>query len=185
LVIAGYTSGMRRLLGLLVVAVLLSACGSGSNHDKQSATTWANGVCSAVGAWRGSLSSTVGSLETGAFSGASVKSAVSRVDGATRRLGRSLRRLGAPDTPSGQQAKRQVDALAVRLEGEVGRIVAAVRKTSGAVGVLDAVTVGAGTLGRMRTQVTNTLGRLRRLDGGPLASGFLDASSCSHLLGTT
>jgi len=109
---------------------------------------------------------------------------VRSADGATRKLGTSLRKLGAPDTPSGQRAKQIVGTLAGRLEAEVGTIAAAVRKASGAAGVLEAVAAGGATLAKMRTQVTRALDRLQRLDNGPLANGFLDARSCNHLVGS-
>ena len=175
---------MRSLSALFVLAVAVAGCGGGSGHDTRAATSWANGFCSAVSSWKGSLESTVGSLQNGTFSADAVKSAVNGADDATRTLGRDLRKLGAPDTPSGQRAKQAVDTLAARLQTEVGRIAAAVRNASGAAGVLKAVTVGSSTLAKMRTQVTRTLLRLRRLDNGPLTNGFLQASSCKRLFGS-
>src|SRR5581483_224625 len=123
---------MRLLFLIAVLALVLAGCGGGSSDRSSSATSWANGFCSAVSSWTGSLGSTVRSLQAGDLSAASVRSAVRSADGATRKLGTSLRKLGAPDTPSGQRAKQIVGTLAGRLEAEVGTIAAAVRKASGA-----------------------------------------------------
>jgi hypothetical protein len=179
-----------RHLVLAVLAVALAGvaggCGGGGGRsdDTRSATRWANGFCSAIAAWKGSLRSAVGSLESGSLTSDAVTSAVNDADHATKKLAARLRRLGAPATDSGRQAKQQVDDLATRLEDEVGTIAAAVRRASGGTGVLEAIAVGSETLARMRTQVTGTLERLKRLDTGPLASGFLQADACNRLLGS-
>jgi len=173
---------MRFVIPLLMFA--LAGCGGGSKSDSRSAASWADGFCSSISAWKGSLSASVGSLQGGTFSADAVKSAVNDADDATTKLGGDLRSLGAPDTASGQRAKQLVGALAAQLETEVGTIAAAVRKASDAPGVLNAVTVGGNTLAKMRTQVTRTLLRLRRLDNGPLTNAFLQAGSCKRLFGT-
>jgi hypothetical protein len=103
---------------------------------------------------------------------------------ATKKLGSNLRKLGAPDTKSGRRAKQQVDELAAQLENEVGTIATAVKRAYGGAGVLNAIAVGSETLARMRTQVTRTLERLRRLDNGPLTTGFLQARACNRLFGS-
>lgn len=176
----------KRLV-LPVLALVLSAVaggcggGGGASDDTRSATRWADGFCSAIASWRGSLSSTVASLRSGSLTADAVTSAVNDAGDATKKLGSKLRKLGAPDTKSGQRAKQQVDDLAGRLENEVGTIAAVVKQASGGAGVLTAIAVGSRTLARMRTEVTRTLERLRRLDNGALTNGFLQADACNRL----
>jgi len=187
-VAVGSITAKRLVLPVLALALsgVAGGCGGGggSNDDTRSATRWANGFCSAIASWKGSLSSTIGSLQGGALTSNAVTSAVSDASDATKKLGSTLRKLGAPDTKSGQRAKEQVDDLAGRLEHEVGTIAAAVKQASGGAGVLEAIAVGSQTLARMRTEVTRTLERLRRLDNGALTNGFLQADACNRLFGS-
>lgn len=167
------------LVVALVAAVLAGGCGG---DDENSATAWADDVCSAVTTWRDSITSTTESLSGGNLNEDSLTSAVDDLQSATSDFVDDVRGLGAPDTESGEQAKESIDQLADQANENLSAIESAVDDVSGASGVVEAVTAIGTALSTMASQVSATVAELRQLDvGGELETAFNEADSCKDL----
>ncbi len=179
----------RRLLGVAVVAaaaLVAAGCGgsSSSSSDTSPATTWADGVCSAVATWTSSISSIGDSLKAGNLSQDSLTSAANDAKDATKTLTSDLSSLGTPDTATGQKAKEAVDQLSTDLEADVKSVQDAVDGASGISGLVSAIPVITSTLVTAKDQVSSTISDLQSLDAkGELQSAFKQASSCAKYTG--
>ncbi len=170
---------LASLVVALVAAFLASGCGGG---DDNSATAWADDVCSAITTWSDSITSTADSLRGGNLSEGAVKSAVDDLQSATSDFVDDVRGLGAPDTDSGEQAKESLDQLADDADESLSTIQSAVDDASGVSGVVQAVTAIGTALSTLGTQISSTFSELEQLDaGGELESAFKDADSCQDL----
>ena len=176
---------MYRWLTWLVVALLAaflaSGCG-GDGGDDNSATEWADDVCSAITSWSDSVTSAADSLRGGNLSEDAVKSAVDDLKSATSDFVDDVRGLGKPDTEAGEQAKESLDQLADDADENLSAIETAVDNASGVSGLVQAVTAIGTALSTMGTQISSTFTELEQLDaGGELESAFKDADSCKEL----
>jgi len=173
---------MRHVLTLalvVVVAVLAAGCGS-----KKPMTTaeWANGVCSAVGTWKDSLTSAAEPLKSGNVSKDSLQTAANDVKSATDTLQSDLKDLGKPNTQAGQQAQDEINTLTSELQTDVDTIKSAAEGASGVSGISSAVTTATTTVSTMKAQVSSTVTSLKQLDAkGELNTAFKQADSCQQL----
>jgi hypothetical protein len=174
---------MYRWLAWLIVALVAAFFASGcGGDDENSATAWADDVCSAVTSWRDSITSATDSLSGGNLSEDSLTSAVDELQSATSDFVDDVRGLGAPDTDSGEQAKESIDQLADQADENLSTIESAVDDVSGASGVVQAMTAIGTALSTMASQVSSTVAELKQLDvGGELEAAFNDADSCKDL----
>jgi phage-related protein len=175
---------MYRWIAWVVVALLAAflASGCGGGKDENSATAWADDVCSAATTWRDSITSTTDSLSGGNLSENGLTSAVDDIKSATSDFVDDVRGLGAPDTESGEQAKESLDKLADAADENLSTIQSAVDDASGVSGVMQAVTAISTALSTMASQVSSTVAELKQLDaGGELEAAFNDADSCKDL----
>jgi hypothetical protein len=167
------------LVVALVAAVLVAGCGG---DDENSATAWADDVCSAATTWRESITSTADSLRGGNLSEDSLNSAVDDLKSATSDFVDDVRGLGAPDTESGEQAKESLDQLADDADENLSAIESAVDDVSGPSGVVQAMTAIGTAISTMASQVSSTVTELKQLDvGGELETAFNEADSCEDL----
>ena len=176
---------MVRLAAVPVVlgaVVLAAGCGGDkSASDTTSPSEWANGVCSAINTWTGSVKSAGESLKDSP-SKDGLDSAANDVKSATDTFVSDLKDLGKPDTKAGQQAKTSIDQLSSDVDKDVQDMQSAVDEASGVSGVLTAVSSVAATLATMNNQVKSTFSELEQLDpAGELDRAFQDASACSSL----
>jgi hypothetical protein len=173
----GGISGRSLVVALL--AALAAGCGGG---DEDSATEWADGVCSAITSWSGSVTSTTDSLQAGSLTADGLGTSVDEFESATNDFVDELRELGTPETDAGSQAKESLDELAGSIEDSVSQITAAVDDVSGVSGLLNAVSEVSAALSTMSTDVSSTYSELKSLDpGGELEQAFRDADSCDGL----
>jgi len=178
---------MRKTLIGACAALLavLAVAGCGGSSGTTATDTWASGVCTAITTWQNQLKSIETSVKSGNVTKDSINNAVSQAQSATEQLGKSLKKLGKPDTQAGQQAKTDVQNLSDDLSKGVKTIQDAVSNASGAAGVLSAVSTAAGTLSTMVTQVTTTMTDLQQLDAtGELEKAFKNSAACKPLLGS-
>ena len=175
----------RRLVGLVVFVLLMvlgAGCGGSKSSNTSSTTDWANGLCSAITTWTGSLKAAGDSLKGGNLSKDSLQSAANDVTSATDTFVNSVKDLGKPDTQAGQQAKASVDKLADELKSDKSQVEDALKGVSGLSGVISAVPAVSAALATMSTQVKSTFSELEQLDAkGELQTAFKDAESCSSL----
>ena len=174
---------MYRWLALLVVALVAAFLAGGcGGDDENSATAWADDVCSAATTWRDSITSTADSLRGGNLNEDALTSAVDDLQSATSDFVDDVRGLGAPDTDSGEQAKESLDQLADDADESLSTIQSAVEDASGVSGVVQAVTAIGTALSTLGAQISSTVTELKQLDaGGELEAAFNEADSCQDL----
>ena len=172
----------RRVVALVVLVTLLAA-GCGSKKPKTTAD-WANGVCTAISTWTGSIKSSADSIKSSGLSKDSLQSAADDMKSATDKLESDLKDLGKPNTPAGQQAKDAADQLSSDLKTDTDSIKTAVDSVSGVGGVATAVATVSTTVGKMGGQVTSTFTSLQQLSAdakGELQTAFQQSSACQQL----
>jgi hypothetical protein len=168
--------------GAIVAAALLAAgCGGGGTTSTTSPTVdWANNLCSATTTWKDALSSAASSLKNGPYTSATLDAAAGQAKDATQTFLDSLKGLGKPDTPSGQDAKSAVDSLQSQLQSDLDTMQKATANVSGASAVLNAISVVSGTLVTMGNQVKSTVSTLQQSDvSGDLKNAFDQADACA------
>jgi hypothetical protein len=165
----------------LSAGVLAAACGS---DEPPSTADWADGVCSAINTWTGSLTSAADSLKDSGLSEDSLKSAADDVESATDQLESDLQDLGRPNTPAGQQAKDAVDQLSSQLKTDIDSIKSTVDGVSGVADVAAAAATVSDTAETMKTQVASTAASLEQLDASAqaeLQAAFQQSTACQQL----
>ncbi len=94
----------------------------------------------------------------------------------------SLKDVGAPPTPDGEQAKQAVDQLSDDLNSGVDQIKSATANVTGAAGFATAAAAVAATARTMAAQITSTVSQLRALDAnGDWEKAFSQTASCDSL----
>jgi hypothetical protein len=162
---------------LACAAFAVAGCGS-SSKSAQTMTTadWADGVCSAVTTYRGSLTDAVNSVKSNP-SKAGLQDAADATKSATDTFVSDVKGLGKPNTNAGQQAKDTIDTLS----NSLGEDVSAIQDAAGT-GGLQGVSVVTGTLATAKTQVTTAVKSLEGLDAkGELTNAFSKAPSCASM----
>ena len=172
--------GKRAFVLSLVVAAVLSAAGCGDD-DQGGVEGWANGVCGNLSEWITDVDGAVTSLtEDGlALDEEDLQDAVDQTQDATDELTEDLRELGPPETPSGQRAALELDALMSDLQEQVDRVEGAV---SGTAAPLEVATTVAGAVAAALARLEQTVDVLRQLDAaGELEAAFANADDCESL----
>ena len=170
-------SVMRAVVALVgVIAFLAAGCGSDKSSQSDSATDWANGVCSAVTTYRQSVTDAADSLKSN-VSQAGFKDATNEVQKATDTLVDTIKGLGKPETDAGEQAKTTVDTLSGQLQSDLDTV-----KNAGDQGLVQSLSTVTTALATAQTQITTAFNELKGLDAqGELSDAFKQASSCDSL----
>jgi uncharacterized protein YoxC len=172
----------RLILVMCLAGLALIAAGCGKNHNKPTATQWANNFCSAVSTWRDSLHSATNEVTSGSISKDSIKSAADDAKSATDTFTKTVRGLGKPPTQSGEQAQQEVNNLSDQIDAGRKKIEDTVKNVSGISGALSAASSVTATISTMSSQVQTTYQNLRQLDPkGELQNAFHDANACQNL----
>ena len=176
---------------MLAAAILSAGCGGGSSSDgttESSATAagdWANSVCEAFANWKSSITEAGQGIKDNP-SEEGVRTAGDEIRSATQTLSDDLRGLGRPDTPSGQEAKDEIDQLATSLDTSLQKITDAMDNSSGTSGTVAAATTIGTTLVEMGNQVSSAFTQLQQIDTqGQLEDAFQQADSCAGLTTTS
>jgi hypothetical protein len=116
------------LLVVVLVAAALSGCGSNDETGPNTGTTtsdesslggWAQGLCTSVAEWQGSVKTTSTKM---ANSKADFASASEAINSANDALVANLKGLGTPPAPATTAANDVIDELSADLEDESGQI---------------------------------------------------------------
>jgi hypothetical protein len=110
-----------RLGATLVLSATLAFLAAGCGGETSAEEEWVGDICTAVSGWQDQVEqSTDAAREAlqspGAGTLAAIDTEVQEIIDATDMLGDDLRGLEPPDTEAGDQAKRELDTLAVQLE---------------------------------------------------------------------
>jgi hypothetical protein len=179
--------GRRAAAAVLVVAaVALTGCGSSDNSessDAAKAAAWADGLCGAVGTWKGSLESVGSSLkDVDQLSKAKVEQASTDVSAANAKLADDVKALGEPPDTGGSEAKAAVDNLSKELEASADDIRNATKGISSVQDAVAAVNVATGAFLTMSNDISATVATLKSLDAADAwKDAFADSDACKSL----
>jgi hypothetical protein len=163
---------VRKLVVAGAFALLvLPGCGGG---NESSAESWANDVCGAAVKWRDDVRDTVQSFQQNPDI-SKLGSTIDSVVTSTEDFAADLKKIGAPDTTAGTEAKAQVDELADNLDARVKRVQTAVQS-----GGSNAVQATTSEISGGLDDVQQTASSIEALSGD-LRQGVQDASSCKEL----
>ncbi|HEX4520210.1 MAG TPA: hypothetical protein VH063_11580 [Gaiellaceae bacterium] len=175
-----------RIAVLPVLAAVVLAAGCGGSKKADPATDWANSLCTAINTWKASVNSTADSLQGGNLSKSSIQSAGNDVQDATNTFVSSLKKLGKPNTQSGDQAKQSVDELSQQIHDGSQKISDEVKGITGVSSAFSAIPVVTSTLQTMGNEISATYTTLKGLDtSGELQTAFDKADSCKSLRSST
>lgn len=176
---------MRRVTPILVVSTTLAvvAAGCGASPEQK----WFDSVCADIGDWKGQIQQSAdnvrGQLQSPrAGTLAAIDAEARQVVNATDKLAADLRALGPPDTESGAQAKKQLDALSSQLETTVAawkQAVESVPLGGGAAETAQKLAPLASALQSLPTTASSTLTSIET-NGKKLKEGFEKADSCEQ-----
>lgn len=172
-------------MAALVLAA--AACGGGGKSSTttttaaggESASQWADGVCSSFATWKTSLQS----IHVGVHpSQSDLKQAGRDIEDATKTLTKSLKDLGPPNTAAGQAAKANIDSLATVLSNDMDKIDETLKTSPPtAAAALQQISTVSATLASMVHNLTLAFGRLKQVDpGGELEKAFKQSPSCQQ-----
>jgi hypothetical protein len=170
----------------VVLGLALVAAGCGGDDSEPSATPtaeWAEGFCSALVDWLGELERATGELrDYRSLSQEAFDQAGGDIRSATEDLTAELRGLGAPDTNSGEEARRAVDTFATSAEAELDEIEQAVEDVFGGTPITRAITTITASLTSINEAYTEMFASLRKVDPKKeLQAALKDAESCDDL----
>jgi hypothetical protein len=172
---------MRRpIVAVVIAALALVAAGCGGSSDNtrrlidHPTDTWVSGFCSAVTTWKNDLQDTTSQLsDTSKLSKDSLDSAANDAKDSTQTFVDSLKSLGKPDTPSGQQIQDSVDKLTTTVDDESKTIQDTASSASGITGVASAITTISTSLSAMATALSQTVQTVQDADAsGELKTAF-------------
>lgn len=185
------------LIGLGALMIVTAAIGSRDEREQVSAAEYADNVCSAVGAWRGSIESIVDDIRTPAAIGDAgveepqsetpqgrtgfVRAGLERAVVATSTLTEAVTRSGVPDSPQGEQVAEQFQAWADDSETELQAASEALDDEPDSLEqALQATAASAGAIGSTLTSGVRTVTEAARTDPD-LTRAFRDSDVCAEL----
>jgi gas vesicle protein len=175
----------RILLVALVSLLALGAAGCGGDDEPATSATdeWADGLCTAITTWRDSLQETADGLQSlSSLSRDSLDQAAEDARAATDTLVDDVRALGAPDTESGEEAKRAVDAFSSTVESERADIEDTINGISGIADLPAAVQDISASLSSMYAAESTMLASIRTGDTqDELESAFESSAACDEV----
>jgi hypothetical protein len=180
-----------RILGIglliVVVAAALTGCGSDDDSESSKGTTtsgtsspldgWAQGFCTSVAAWQGTVKTTAAKLSK---SQADFASASEAITSANEILIDSLKGLGTPPAPASTQAKNTIDELSGDLEDGAAAVNTALTGNFTTQSeIAQASSSARASLATMKRQISTTVTKLRALpDEEGWKQAFQDVAAC-------
>lgn len=168
--------------GVVVVAVAfgLYFWFRGSTPSPQAAT-WADQVCTSVATWETQVK-TIATNVNGIPSKATVEAKVDQADAATRTLVSDLKTIGVPETPNGQAAQAEVEALVetARADFETIKTEAGQLNSGGVTGFASGLATIATQVTDLLTNVRSTVDDLKGLSPD-LRNAIIHNSTCRSI----
>jgi septal ring factor EnvC (AmiA/AmiB activator) len=178
---------MLRLAAILVLSGALAILAGGCGGDASAEEEWAGDVCSAVSDWQDQVEQTADDVREalkspGAGTLAAIDAEVREIIDATDQLGDDLRELEPPDTEAGDQAKQELETLAVQLEATATNMKETfdnLPEDAGIAELADALEPLIPTIQSLVASASNTFTAVKE-SGSELKEGFDNADSCKQ-----
>jgi septal ring factor EnvC (AmiA/AmiB activator) len=176
---------MLRLAATVLLSAVLAILAAGCGGDASAEEEWAGDICSTVSDWQDKVEQSAADVREavqspGAGTLAAIDAEVREIIDATDNLGDDLRDLEPPDTEAGDQAKQEIETLAVQLEATATNI----RETfddlpddAGISEVANALEPLIPTIQSLVASASNTFTAVKE-SGSELKEGFDNADSC-------
>jgi septal ring factor EnvC (AmiA/AmiB activator) len=178
---------MLRRAAILVLSAALAILAAGCGGDASAEEEWAGDVCSAVSDWQDQVEQTTDDVREalqspGAGTLAAIEAEVREIVDATDNLGDDLRELEPPDTEAGDQAKQELETLAVQLEATATNMKETfdnLPEDAGITELADALEPLIPTIQSLVASASNTFTAVKE-SGSELEEGFDNADSCER-----
>jgi hypothetical protein len=173
------------LCGVAAVFAVVKLADRSSDDDSSttsasSAEAFADGTCTALTTWKGTVTQAVDNVKTERTK-ESVGTAADEARTATQTMIESIRSLGFPSTDGGTEAKATLQTLESQLRAGAATMQDAFKGASGLTGAVAAASTIRATLATMREQLATAGSSLRSLPEGELHDAFFSSSACSSL----
>jgi hypothetical protein len=185
------------LIGLGALFIATAAIGTRDEREQVSAAEYADNVCSAVGAWRGSIEAIVDDIRKPAALGDAgveepqsetpqgrtgyVRAGLERAIEATSTLAEAVARSGVPDTPQGEQVAQSFQDWADTSESELEDASDALEEEPESLEqALQAVAGAAGSVAQALESGVQTVAEAAQADP-QLVPAFRDSETCGEL----
>jgi hypothetical protein len=183
------TISARVALASVLVAMLALLSGCGGNDEKSktlSPAEWADGLCSSLVTWKGSVQSATSKLKSGDVSKDSLNQTADSVSEANSKLGDDVDALGKPPMPAADEAKADVEDLVTELKDETGKIKDTLSGVSGTADVMSAVSSASASISTMANAVSATTNQLKslRTTDDEWKQAFDQSDACTTLSGS-
>jgi hypothetical protein len=184
-------------VGVVLVIVVTAAIGGRDKSDETvPAGQWAQSVCGAAGVWRGELEAIVEDLRTPAAFGdpgaepqsetpqsrrGFIRAGLQVAVQATDTLVEGIDNAGAPDTPNGQQAAKQISDWASSSKDDLQNAQDALDNEADTLEeAITQITTAAGAIGTTLTSGVKTFADVAASDPA-LGAALRDSSTCQAL----
>jgi hypothetical protein len=184
-------------VGVVLVVVVTAAIGGRDKSDETvPAAEWAQSVCGAAGVWRGELEAIVEDLRTPAAFGdpgaepqsetpqsrrGFIRAGLQVAVQATDTLVEGIDNAGAPDTPNGQQAAKQISDWASSSKDDLENAQDALDNEADTLEeAITQITTAAGAIGTTLTSGVKTFADVAASDPA-LGAALRDSSTCQAL----
>ena len=179
---------MLRLGATLVLSATLAILSAGcGGSDTSAEEQWAGDVCTAVSGWQDQVEQSSNDAREalqspGAGTVAAIQANVQEIIDATDTLGNDLKGLEPPDTEAGEQAKREVDTLAVQLQATASNMKETfdnLPDDPSITDIADALEPLVPSTQSLIESASSTFAAVKE-SGSELKEGFDDADSCER-----
>jgi flagellar hook-length control protein FliK len=176
-----------KVVGLIAVAVALTAAGCGGSGSTSAEETWAASVCTSITTWKTNVESITENAATAITApGATrkdIKTAIDNGVAATETLVGDLRALTPPDTPEGVQAKTEVDAFLADAQASIDKVKQAIDELPAAAGIAQVIAKLSGLASNLQSTLQSGRDLVTSLAklGSDLKAGLENAASCQEL----
>jgi methyl-accepting chemotaxis protein len=178
---------MLRLAVILILSAAFAILAAGCGGDASAEEEWAGDVCSAVSDWQDEVEQTADDVREavrspGAGTLATIEAEMREIIDATDELGDDLRELEPPDSEAGDQAKQELETLAVQLEATATNMKETfdnLPEDASITQVADAVEPLIPTIQSLIGSASNTFDAVKE-SGSELEEGFDNADSCER-----
>jgi hypothetical protein len=168
------------LVVVVVVAALLTGCGSG-NSEQKADDAYASGVCTAGGNWLTEVKSVDTVPSSSGITKASIDAKLNHFETATKQFVSQIKAIPPPNTSEGRAAKKEIDRQLITSARGESNSAKTVASTIVANGSTTQVVAALASLPEYQTLKATTQQTLTLSAGGSLASAFKSEQACKHL----